>query len=513
LGSGSRCDVATASKSGDRAISLSWPSGAQAPGGQCVIPFVVADAQERTGSGSLTLDLQGFPQAPASVTTVGYTKSTVVLEVPLGAAAGAHPAVTSVTILQDGAPANASCVAAGAVYQCTVSGLVTGAPHTFTAVAVNAVGSSAPTSPHTSWAYAPPEVSSAAATPVYRAGVTDASRGVAEVTISASPDAASFRIQETGQVINRNGTTTKADVVLAPGAQTITVVPISQFQPPSGDIGNEGGAVSTSVQVAGAPYFSPSGTQAVAASNTSVNVSGIAAQTNGSSQPMNIVYVAWRSGNASCTAGVNGELQVSGAEQTSASPSIQNLAQYKRYSIKACVSNGFGVAESQTTSVFTFTFVDGPGGNTTYTVKTDAVKDGNRYSYPLQSAPALTLEEGFAAQYLMYGSWRGDFSLSLDSSPGQVKARACHPEQPGSCSGEVNITATTAPTIVDVTFDACMPPAMRESVVTVSAAARGSYSFSTEPVADEPGVFDVKITWRNAFATLSNITHRVSLCE
>lgn len=508
LGAGARCDVASISASGSKAITASWPGGGQAPGGQCVIPFVVSDAQGRTGTGTLTLDLQGFPQAPASVTTVGFTRTTVVLEVPLGEAGRAHPAVSGVTILQDGSPANASCTPAGGVYRCTVSGLVNGAPHAFTAAAVNAVGTSASTSPHTSWAYAAPVVSNATASPVYRPGTSDRGRGAVALSIDATDDALSFRIEETGEVINRTGATTSADIVLTPGAQTITIVPISQFQPPTGG-GNEGGGFRTSVTAAGTVYFDPGSTQAGAASNTSVNVSGIAAQANGSALGVDVVYVAWRSGNASCSADGNGRLSVSGAEVQSSSPSLQGLQQYQVYSVKACASNGYGVAESSTTSVFTFTFVNGPGGDTTYTVATTPVRDGDRYEYRLSSAPRIDVEDGFVAQYYTYGDWRSDFSVNPDSSPGQVRARACHATQSGSCSDPVNITATTAPTIVNAVFRPCMPP--REAdVVTVSGAARGAYTPVSTPVVDTPGAFDVKLTWNSAYATLSPITHRVT---
>ncbi|MGO2746704.1 Ig-like domain-containing protein [Microbacterium sp.] len=517
LGGGARCDVASISVSGSRSVVASWPSGGQAPGGQCIVPFTVSDAQGRTGTGTLTLDLQGFPQAPASITTAGFTRSTVVLDVALGEAGRAHPAVSSITLLQDGAAANASCApAGGGVYRCTVGGLVNGEPHTFSAAAVNAVGTSPSTTPVTSWAYAAPVVSNATATPVYRAGVTDRYRGVAALSIDSSDDAIAIRVQETGEVINRkpNGATT-AEIVLEPGQRSITLVPISQFQPPTGDSGNEGGAFTTSVTVAGAPYFDPAWTQATAASNTSVNVSGIAAQANGSTQGASVTYLAWQSGTASCSADGEGGLDISGAEVQSDSPSLQGLQAYRIYRVKACVTNGFGVAESETATVFTFTFVDGPGGDTTYTVDTEWEKDGNRYSYGLKSAPRLDVEDGFAAQYDMYGAWRSDFALTSDGSPGQVRARVCNEIQPDSCSDAVNITATTAPTTVEVAFAECLP-AISEDVVTVSAAANYSYDFTSVPddsvpEGEEPE-FVVKITWTDAYATLAPITKRFTEC-
>ncbi|MGX1793004.1 Ig-like domain-containing protein [Microbacterium sp. NPDC055312] len=511
LGAGARCDVAALTAANSRAVTVSWPAGGQAPGGQCTVPFTVADAQGRTGGGTLTLDLQGFPQPPASLTTIGFGRSSVELEVALGEAARAHPSLTGVTILRDGAPAGAACRPAGSAYRCTVNGLVNGVPHAFTAAAVNAVGTSATTSAHTSWAYQAPEISNATATPVYRHGSSDRGKGVVSLAVTAANDARAFRVAETGDVIQRTGATTTAELKLAPGAQTITLVPVSQFQPPTGG-GNEGASYPVSVTVAGAPYFDPAQTQATAVSNTAVNVSGIAPQANGSAEPLEVVYLAWRSGRVTCSADDSGALQVSGADVTSSSPSLQGLEAYQAYNVKACVSNGYGVAESTTARVFTFTFVDGPGGDTTYKVGENPTRHGDRYSYPLASAPAIDVEPGFVAQYQMYGSWRGDFTLSADASPGQVRARACHATETERCSNTVNITATTAPTIVEVDFAQCLPVADPSAAVRVSSAARGSYRVMSVELADEPGSFDVTLSWNGAYATLSPITQRMTGC-
>jgi len=119
--------VARVATAGETNVVASWPSGAKPIGGECVVPFTVVDAQGRSGDGRLTIDVQGFPQRPASISTTGYTESSVTLAVPLGEAAQAHPSVTGVTIWEGGRQVSARCAPGGAgAYSCVVSGLENG---------------------------------------------------------------------------------------------------------------------------------------------------------------------------------------------------------------------------------------------------------------------------------------------------------------------------------------------------------------------------------------------------
>jgi hypothetical protein len=140
------------------------------------------------------------------------------------------------------------------------------------------------------------------------------------------------------------------------------------------------------------------------------------------------------------------------------------------------------------------------------------VCDGNSYSYGLASKPNPTVEADFVPWYRLYGTWRTDFTLSADSAPGKISVRACHVSETDKCSDEAPITATTAPTVVNVSFGECLPLIDKKSVVKVSGAASGSYGFSAKRVPDTVSEYDVTITWNGAFSTLSPITHRMYSC-
>ncbi len=219
------CPVATVRVGDDRTLIATWPSGAKPVGGECVVPYTVADAQGRTGQGQLRLDVQGYPQRPASVTTTAYTASSVTVRVNLGDARNAHPEVTGVALYEGGSAVSAStCTPSGVDYQCVVTGLVNGEDHNYTARAVNAIGESLDTTAHTTHSYQKPAIiGTPTATPVYRAGVTAQNNGVVSLSITAADDAQAYRVLVDGNpstTVSRTGNTTTVDLNLQPGART-----------------------------------------------------------------------------------------------------------------------------------------------------------------------------------------------------------------------------------------------------------------------------------------------------
>ncbi|ANJ25514.1 Ig-like domain-containing protein [Agromyces aureus] len=524
------CQVATVRAADDRSVTVTWPAGQNAFGGECVVPFTVADAQGRPGTGRVTVDLLGLPQPPASISTADYSESSVTLEVSLGEALRAHPAISGIEILEGGRTVAAECGPnAPGTWWCRVPNLVPGERHAFAARAVNSVGTSTTTNAVTTWSYRAPSIVDVAIDPVYRAGTTSPSTGVAEVRITADADARSFRVQETGQVIDRRGGTTTADLVLRPGPQMITLVPSSIFEPPTGRGGNEGGVVAKPVTVAGAPSFDPNGITATATTNTSLSIAGIGlgGVANHSSRPANTVYFAWRDGGEpQCWADGEGGLAYDARSAVVAStPAISGLTQYKKYRVKACAANGYGVVASGTADVYLYTRVDAPAGDASYTVATTPAVSGSTYTYGL-TGPSLTALEDFHLEYRSnLTGWSNDFAAAVGDwgNPGQVSVRQCHNDWGSSyCSNDLLVVAKTAPAPVTVRFDSgCLAAPVDTAAVTVfevgasvSAAASGSAVIRAWTVPDplSPLAVTYSLAFTGQYAGLAAIPRTATLC-
>lgn len=520
-GSGVQCAVASVQGSGEREVVATWPAGPKPVGGECVVPYTVADAQNRTGGGTVTIDVLGFPQVPATVNTVAYTGDSVTLSIPLGDAAQAHPSVTAVALYENRSPVpNASCAAGGpGEYRCTVSGLVNGERHTFTARAVNSVGESLDTTPHTTSAYQKPVVQNATAEPVYRAGVTSQGTGVIVLSITSSDDAQSYRVSEGGnsRTITRTGNVTTADLQLSPGNHTLEIVPLSRFSPPIGS-GNEGDVRTVNVLVAGAPFVTASGSASPTA--TSVTLSGASVDGNSSAKPLQQRWVAWIAdeGAPSCQADGAGNLQLTGGGGStvqSGSSTVSGLQENQTYRIALCASNGFGAVLTAPQEQFTFSPPSAPTGTLTYTVQPSYRDFGNQVRYTDVTGPSVAAADKprYDVWYIINGNKTTNFAFDPATVP-SISVLYCFQRDSNRCSATSPVTAAGPPAKVVVQFPGSCQ-AEGTSGVTVQGAANGSQQITVGPKTGsilfgyrQP----VTVQWTGAYATLQEFTKEVSVC-
>jgi hypothetical protein len=425
VSAGSGCTVASFSVTGTTQLSATWPAVAKPPGGTCTAVFTVQDAQGRSGTGEFTLDLQGYPASPATVSTVAFDRTSVTLEIPLGGSGTAHPPVSDVVIYEGGSQADADCAAAGpAAYRCVIGGLENGAPHTYTARAVNEIGESEGTNPHTTWAYAPPEITALTAEAVYRAGVTSTTIGVVELKISAADDAASFRVTNTGETITRTGAVTTADVQLPSGGSvSVEVIPISRFDPPTAGA-NEGTAEAVGVTVIGSPSFADAGSVVVNGTNATFTPPAI--NLNGADAVVLRQYLATES-SVTCSSGDGSGQDWSfgpGGGYASGTPSGWPLAANRTYTFVACMTNGFGQAQSTGVQGFTWVPPPAPTGYLYYNVKGSAPEadfDGiaghaiwGEVSPPTIDAAPPDFQIYYTSDFYGQSSLQPDFQMDLN---------------------------------------------------------------------------------------------------
>ena len=178
------CQFGTMQVSGN-SVSVRW-ADPRGPGGRCTANYVVRDAQNRVGNGTIEFDAQGVPRAPVGVTATGASADSVTLSVALSSETS-HPEVTGVKLMAGGSSVG-QCTLGGGQATCTVTGLTPGARQTYSAVATNSVGDSAQSANGVeTWAYrppAPPKISGGDA--VRWLDNTDPSIGRVKIQIGAS---------------------------------------------------------------------------------------------------------------------------------------------------------------------------------------------------------------------------------------------------------------------------------------------------------------------------------------
>lgn len=515
------CPVATVTVSGDKQVVATWPAGPRPTGGECVVPLTVADAQGRTGPGQLTIDVLGYPQTPNGISTVAYTGTSVSINVPLGEIA--NPPVTDVVLYESGSVAvGATCEAGGAsrVYSCTVPGLVNGAPHNYTARAENSIGESLDTTSHQTWAYQKPVVTSLSAVSALDARTT-LTTGAVDLMMDAGSETKMFRVVNVSLDVKRMGPTTTAEISLPPGLNTISVIPISEFQPPIFATGSpgEGDVKTVEVTAVGKPSYSSSGGASGSDSTVSLSTAPTLDAKGGVKKEEK--FVAWEKGSPEPTCSLSGGSLVISGGIDSGSATITVPTQ-KIYFIKACATNTdvdgtftYGVASSSPAQADTYPTPGAPTGTFTFSVNaTDRSLSGTEYRYKTYTGPSVAPDAGMSLKYDIGGTIRSDFVLSDSATLMRVQQCWDNPEI-NKCSGWVDITpaAGSAPTTVTVTVPAAdvsetdlangIFPGFNASCGTNTCA---TISLSPDPL-DGSGIVTYTVTFHGQYGSLETFTH------
>ena len=521
--SSASCEVATIRVASDSTLIATWPSDPKPNGGVCSMPFTVTDAQGRRGTGQLTLEVRGFPDAPASLTTVDYSGTSVTLDVALGSAAQAQPALTGVVIVENGSTRSASCAPTGATaYRCVVDGLVNGERHTYTARAVNAVGESEDTAGHTTWAYLAPSIGAPTATPVRVDGRTSVSVGVVQLSIVSGDDVQSFRVVDSGVTITRTGSTTTAQLDLPAGAtSTIRLIPLSRFSPPiTTGAPTENASPPVSVLVAGLPYFSGAGTVTTSADGTSATLDVPPMSVNGSVETATVRYVASQSDTVVCLEDGAGHAGSTGgtAVQTSTTSTISGLTPNTPYWFTVCGANGFGPAGSGSVAAFTFVDPSSPAG-ATYSID-PTPSGGAEWQWNTVSVSGIAPPAGADVEFTINGVVSPELT-SASFTPGSVPsitAKYCRNTILGQfCGADATVSPAggSAPTTMTVTFPTVCPVVGDATDVAVSGGAAGNADIvvtATDDVVAGTTTYDYSFTWVGAFAALTPPSAHQLIC-
>jgi hypothetical protein len=284
-------------------VVASWTG--DAPGATCTASFSVRDAQKRDTAGdrdgSLLLDLQGYPKAPAALTQSKYSDGSLTLRVDPGEARQAYPALTGFVVRWNGAVV-AECSADGT---CPAIAAPNGEKRVYQAWAINRVGESKASVRTTAWAYdAPPAPSGVSATPV----VTGGDGRIVDLAVSGIDPSEVGYLEvksDTGETrrvdVGRNTTAVVPRYNVGTNSATIvTVTPFSRFEmPPGFDGATSGSAVTVRTNGIGAP-LSPSLvlTSTSNGDGTSTIVADGTAALNGDGSRLRYGFVAGTNENA-----------------------------------------------------------------------------------------------------------------------------------------------------------------------------------------------------------------------
>lgn len=430
-------------------VIASWTE--DAPGATCTATFTVRDAQGRQSAaardGRITLDLQGFPKAPASIAQSAYANGSLALRVDPGAAASASPAVAGFEVRQAGVIV-ATCTPQGI---CPAITAPNGDQRTYEAVAVNAVGPSRTSVRTVAWAYDPPAPpTSVSAAPVATAG----EGGVAAITMRGvdAADTGALQIASpAGETVSVAVDSTQTEVILpsfrvgSNTATTVTVTPISRFEVPPGLPGPAIESVTVSAHGIGAPLAPTLSLSAVNTGNGRAEVTAVGTAASGG-DGSTLRYGIVPDGTA-CTVSENGSRAV-----------FSNLPDGRQYTFVLCVESWFdGVVFGRATTSADvraaqngeaprrYTFVVGPtarvaDGRATWTIDNpptspETPPESNIAVFDRFPTGVFDSDPGIRVRYEHTAGWWqsawGEVTPARGSAPYQVQARWSL----GSCTG------------------------------------------------------------------------------
>lgn len=309
--------------------------------------------------------------------------------------------------------------------------------------------------------------------------------------IVAPETANAFRIVAGGSTIRtefRTGPTTTVYVELPTVSQQLTIVPVSQFTPPTGGVG-EGTPKAVFAEPAGAP--SPGASGDIQPFADHLVLDGASITSNNSSRGQTQVWAAWRDGDTvpTCQAVVAGDYTTAslvGGGATLVTSTTSNsitLPSNQYYRMAMCASNGYGVAMTTPQRGYTFSPPTGPA-NQSYTISTTASESGGTYTFDLVAPiPSLADDQPGYDVVWFYGSTpRSSFSLDPDVNPGIIQVKYCVEGDDTLCSTGGVVGTTNYDTTVEIdtpdTFLGLGCPDPDD--VDVTNAVGGAYDVSTD---------------------------------
>ena len=437
------CSDVKFSKADDSSIRASYD--ADVAGGICVVSFSVRDVRGLVSSGerngTLTIDLKGFPRAPAQVTQIGYGDGTVDLKVDPDKSGDSYPSITGFDI-RVGSKTVTTCDKYGACGR--ISKLVNGddAKKTYQAYARNSLGLSRSSVQVVAWAYANPALGDISMRTIYSERETTRDRGVVEVAIENTDKTIKnfvFSWGNQSQVIPRQlGQSQLITFPLGVGERNIQVKAESRFRIPEG-VGDEPETKTQKVTIAGRPSINDGGSDLTSTSD-SITINGVSTDRNYSRAGETTKYIAYRQGPgfARCDTDRDGNLVVTTNGVVSDGPRIGGLDPYGYYTVVVCYSNGFGAERSRELTAQAW---EQPSDPNNYHYKV-VQKDGVAGKFVIQIVPGDQPENERYFTTVYTPSDNPDY-LPTGQDPG-IRVKFCLKTDGRLCSREVAVTPETA---------------------------------------------------------------------